>query len=466
MALLDEVRAVCGRLAPHGWADLLAAHGLDITAADLGAELARPLTAIDRDVPGFEDFAAEGRRGVQPGIPARSLLFHALASPNVTVRARRAGAGGVPDTGGAGRGGELRVRGASAVPARPARPGGRGAAGRRRLRASSTGPRPRPRTSGTPTSSSPGRASPGWAPPQPRYDGRRRGFLPGVDDDPHGIRVLPARYAAYVAMRRAGDEASFVPLRFRRAGQQEPGDANRQFWLPLHKLFPGRECIRGLDLTVALTATHVNEKIRRIHLALGPDASWNRPDTDRAPFRFTDGIADLAGDPDLDPGTVVPEPHPRLVEPAVYQGAPLTFRVPPNRPLSSSLEHRRRGSVAARPRVRARALPGRRRRDRGRPQRRPRRGRGRRGGGVPRAPLRGLHRRRLGRGGGAGAGHPAASHAERLLARDGARLLPEHRPARADGVDRPARAEPVPPDDLADSRRTRCPTSGSPRTSR
>ena len=84
MALLDDVRAVCGRLAAHGWADLLAAHGLDIEAPDLGRELARPLTGVDRDLPGFEDFAAEGLRGIEPGIPARSLLFHALASPNVT----------------------------------------------------------------------------------------------------------------------------------------------------------------------------------------------------------------------------------------------------------------------------------------------------------------------------------------------------------------------------------------------
>ena len=74
-------------MAPQGWADLLAAHGLDIAAEDLGAELSRPLSGIDRDVPGFEDFAVEGRRGVEPGIPARSLLFHALASPNVTARA-------------------------------------------------------------------------------------------------------------------------------------------------------------------------------------------------------------------------------------------------------------------------------------------------------------------------------------------------------------------------------------------
>ncbi|HEU5321802.1 MAG TPA: hypothetical protein VFX28_13435, partial [Methylomirabilota bacterium] len=82
MALLDDVRRACGRLADHGWTRLLARHGLDVTAADLAGELARPL-AIDRRVPGFEDFAAEGRRAIEPGRPARSLLFHAFASPGV-----------------------------------------------------------------------------------------------------------------------------------------------------------------------------------------------------------------------------------------------------------------------------------------------------------------------------------------------------------------------------------------------
>jgi hypothetical protein len=335
MALLDEVRAVCGRLAPLGWADLLAAHGLDIEAADLGAELARPLTAIDRDVPGFEDFAAEGIRGVQPGIPARSLLFHALASPNVTVRADGRELGGFPTPA------ELAVVENYVFGVRPpSLPDLLARAADASLAVVVFAAEYRP-SSQTPHQrhadlvfARTGVARVGTA--EPRYDGRRRGFLPGVDGDPHGIRVLPARYAAYVAMRRPGDEASFIPLRFRRASQQEPGDAGRQFWVPLHKLFAGTECIRGLDLTVTLSATHVNEKIRRIHLALGPDASWHRPDVDRPPFRFTDGIAALTADPDLDPGTVVPEAHPRLVEPAVFQGRPLTFRVPPNRPLSSS----------------------------------------------------------------------------------------------------------------------------------
>jgi hypothetical protein len=335
MALLDEVRAVCGRLAPHGWAALLAAHGLDIEAADLGAELARPLTGIDRDLPGFEDFAAEGIRGVEPGIPARSLLFHALASPNVTSP---------------GDGGELREYPTPAELAAvenyvfgvrpPSLPDLLARAAEAPLAVVVFAVEYRP-SSQTPHQrhadlvfARTGVARVGTA--EPRYDGRRRGFLPGVEGDPHGIRALPARYAAYVAIRRPGDEASFIPLRFRRASQEEPGDESRQFWLPLHKLFAGPECIRGFDLTVRLRTTHVNEKIRRIHLALGPDASWNRPDVDRPPFRFTDGIAALTADPALDPGTVVPVVHPRLVEPAEYQGRPLTFRVPPNQPLSSS----------------------------------------------------------------------------------------------------------------------------------
>ncbi|MET0764039.1 MAG: hypothetical protein ABWY29_04180 [Blastococcus sp.] len=336
MALLDGVRAACQRLAPHGWSELLAAHGLDLGAGDLAAELSRPLPSIDRELPGFEDFAAEGTRGIAPGLPARSLLYHALASPNVVTGADGRELTAFPTAA------ELEavenyvfgVRPPSLpdVLARAADAAVAVVVFAAEYRPSFQTPHQRhadlvfART---------GVARVGTA--EPRYDGRRRGFLPGVEGDPHRFRVLPARYGAYLAMRVPGDEASFVPMRHRRAAQQEPGDASRQFWVPLHKLFSGQECLRGQSLTVALRTTHVNEKIRRIHLALGPDASWGRPDIDRPPFRFTEGIAALTTDPDLDSGTVVPEPHPTLVAPADYQGRPLTFRVPPNQPLSSSL---------------------------------------------------------------------------------------------------------------------------------
>ncbi|MDQ6869301.1 MAG: hypothetical protein M3178_13265 [Pseudomonadota bacterium] len=65
-----------------GWQSLLKQHDLDIAKADLAAELARKL-AIDRSVPGFEDFSLVGTRDVEPGLPAASLLYHAFASRDV-----------------------------------------------------------------------------------------------------------------------------------------------------------------------------------------------------------------------------------------------------------------------------------------------------------------------------------------------------------------------------------------------
>src|SRR5262245_43203679 len=88
MSLIDAVFSLChDHLVGNGWDALLKeVAGLKIdqaTPAKLAAELARPLPTIDRTRAGFEDFALEGNRGIEPQIPARSLLYHALASPNV-----------------------------------------------------------------------------------------------------------------------------------------------------------------------------------------------------------------------------------------------------------------------------------------------------------------------------------------------------------------------------------------------
>ena len=82
MPLIDEVQSLCERLAPLGWHDLLLLHGLDIQARPLAEELSKVL-AVDRSVKGFEDFSLQGTRAIETGNPARSLLYHALASPNV-----------------------------------------------------------------------------------------------------------------------------------------------------------------------------------------------------------------------------------------------------------------------------------------------------------------------------------------------------------------------------------------------
>src|SRR5262245_22622516 len=84
MALINDVKAVLQRLSTRGWKDLFAVHGLDIAVnvGALAAELARDLV-VDRTHRGFEEFALDGTRAVEPGVPGRSLLYHALASSDV-----------------------------------------------------------------------------------------------------------------------------------------------------------------------------------------------------------------------------------------------------------------------------------------------------------------------------------------------------------------------------------------------
>ena len=89
MALIDSVRTALNSLASGGWSELFAHHGLNIGAANLKRELLKPLGNIDRGVAGFEDFTPNGTRGIEPGKPSHSLLYHALASPNVGVRPER-----------------------------------------------------------------------------------------------------------------------------------------------------------------------------------------------------------------------------------------------------------------------------------------------------------------------------------------------------------------------------------------
>src|SRR6218665_1292391 len=83
MSLLSEAKTVLDKLGRAGWRNyLLETQGLDICAADLSAELSRDLN-VNRAIDGFDDFAPQGRRAIEPGDPARSLLYHALASPDV-----------------------------------------------------------------------------------------------------------------------------------------------------------------------------------------------------------------------------------------------------------------------------------------------------------------------------------------------------------------------------------------------
>lgn len=335
MALIDQVKQVCDRLANHGWRELLLQHGLDITAANLTAELGKILPNIKRTIPGFTDFADEGNRAIAPGYPARSLLYHALASATVITGAEDRELTAFPTLT------EIEVVENYVYGVKPP------SLAELRVKANYAPlaiavfvSEYRP-ASDTPHQkhadlcfSRTGVARVGTA--EALYDGKNRGFLPFVEGDSQAMRVIPARYSAYISVIRRGDRPGYKPMRVR------DGDDRRLFWFPLHKLFNGNECLRNFNLTLNLEANHLNEKLRRIHLQLqnqGYDTGWSEPDISNPPFIFTEGIAEFSQDPDDGTGILIPTVHPNLVQAAEYQGKPLTYQVPANYglTLSSSL---------------------------------------------------------------------------------------------------------------------------------
>lgn len=329
--LIDTVATACERLAPAGWKDLLEAHGLDIAAGDLHGALLEPLARIDRTIPGFEDFAAEATRGIEPGRPAHSLLLHAFASPNVV-----SGPGGflrafpTPAEIAAVENLVFGIQTPSLAEVAAQFPGALMA-----IAVFAAEYRPGPETvhrrHADMCLARTGVARVGTS--EALYDPARRGFLPFDEHDPHAFRVLPARYDAYLAVQLRGRFDLFGPMNFD-LGQlfddDRASDETRNFWVPVHKLFGGSECLRGLDLTVELSAHHVNEKLRRVHRELrrnGHDTGWDEPEIDRPPFIFTEGIAAFA--PQLGPGVLAPLPHPLVAE-ALLDGEPIDFVVPPD----------------------------------------------------------------------------------------------------------------------------------------
>jgi hypothetical protein len=91
---------------------------------------------------------------------------------------------------------------------------------------------------------------------EPLYDARARTFIPLDDAHPFDFRVMPRRFAAYLAVQMPGGGDSFGPQ------DALPEDDKLQFWVPIHKLFDGPECIAGLDLRLELTSGLRNDEWR------------------------------------------------------------------------------------------------------------------------------------------------------------------------------------------------------------
>ncbi len=366
VSLIEQVKTICSRLGPKGWNRLFLAHGLDILENDLSTELTRSLEHIDRNQPGFEDFCLEGTRGIEPGLPEQSLLFHGLASPGVLTQPLATGQTELEafPTLAELETVERYVYAASRRSLNDVRAVARGplaivvfAREYRQAKDTVHGKHAAMCYSRTGIS----RVGTDDA----YYSEMRRGFLPHYDDDEEDvIRVLPCKFGAYLATLVPGDKSNIGPLRFLdpslntegrgdgsaaqrqadKAGQRvessspaftytKVGDAERRFWVPVHKLFNGSECLAEFDdLQVAYKTHHCNEKLRRIHLRfgeIGHDGGWHEPEISQAPFVFTEGIATISEEDDQDgSGVLSPTPHESLVAVAKKGRARVDYAVP------------------------------------------------------------------------------------------------------------------------------------------
>ncbi len=326
--LIDPVIAACRRLGPLGWRQLLldvTGGDLDIAASDLRSELGKPLTRIDRSFPGFGDFSLAGGLAIDPGRPERSLLYHALASPAVVADRQGTELAGFPTLA------EIEtvenyVYGVSPPTLDD-------------LRRRADG-RPlgivvfAPQYQNTPMSVHSRHAELCFARSgiarlgtiEPLYDRRARNFVSVDEARPFDFRVMPRRFAAFLAVKMQGASETFGPQ------DPLPEDKDLSFWVPIHKLFSGNECIADLDLHVELRRGLRNDGIAQFHRFLainGLEKSWVGEHLENFPFVIKDEmIGSLSERPDFGEGLLEPRPNP-LATQAEYEGRPLTFTVDP-----------------------------------------------------------------------------------------------------------------------------------------
>ncbi len=334
MSILDEVKDLCDRLAAAGWRDrfLAVTNGaLDIrqpTATALQTALTSPLPEILRSIPGFEDFCAIASRAVTAGRPAQSLLYHALASPNVHPT----------DSGEPSQdldhyptleeleclenyiyslaADQVSLEGnVIAVLAYQYRTANRTAHGRHADIAFS-------RT---------GVARVGLT--SENYNPSRRCFWPISEASGEGLAVLPARYGLFLARLAKPGAAGAV-----QGGHT--GALDHDYVFPLHKLFAGQECIAGRDISLGFIEFHRNEKLRRIHSLPVSDGGIKLPrgfDMSKPPYlRDSTNAEKMVSLRKIGASClVVPEPAETLVRTATQVNSSsgreelVHFRVPP-----------------------------------------------------------------------------------------------------------------------------------------
>lgn len=259
MSLIDDVKTVCDRLASLGWRDLLLTvtnNALDIsqpTNAKLKAALTTPLATIDRSKRGFDDFHSTGDRAITGGRPAQSLLYHALASPNVHPTSSGTPSPTPTDYATLAELDVIENFIYSLVADRTDLDDTIVAVFAYQYRVAS---RTSHQRHADVAYSRTGVARVGTA--SPNYDPSRRSFWVIPDGGGDALSVLPARYGVFLARRAKPGATGSV-----QGGHSGPEDDD--FVFPVHKLFIGKECLKGQNLSVEFLEFHRNEKLRMTH---------------------------------------------------------------------------------------------------------------------------------------------------------------------------------------------------------
>ena len=257
--LIEAVATLCQRLGPLGSRQLLfdATDGeLDIAVNDLARELNRPLARIDRNFPGFGDFTVAGTRASSLVVPAQPAVSR-VGLTDGCGRSPRKGIERLSDTRRDRNGRELCLW-RSATNLGGAQAACEGTAARHRgFRAPVS-----ERADGDSRHAELCFARAGVArlgTLEPLYDARTRNFVSLEEARPFDFRVVPRRFAAFLAVQMQGASDEFGPQ------DPLPQDKNLAFWVPIHKLFSGRECIAGLDLHVELSRGLRNDGLAQFH---------------------------------------------------------------------------------------------------------------------------------------------------------------------------------------------------------
>lgn len=326
--LFESLRKTCSRLAALGWRQMLldATGGeFDLGASDLAAELLKPLLKINRDMAGFGDFNLAANRAIEPGRPDASLLYHAFASPTVVADGSGKPLGGYPTLADIDLL-ENYIYGVNPPTLDALRKTAAGnelglvvyALHYRNAPMSVHGKHAELCFARTGISRLGNR--------EPLYDGRARAFVSVDEKDPFDLHVVPRRFAAYIAMRIRGASPSFGPQ------DRLQDDDGRQFWVPLHKLFSGRECIAGMNLNVHLSCGLRNDEIGNFRRTLdraGLKNNWSGEHLEEYPFTIKDEkIGSISRRPEFGPSVLEPKANP-LTQVAYYKGEMLTVPIDP-----------------------------------------------------------------------------------------------------------------------------------------